>query len=1530
MADGACDCAGNTADECGECGGSGPAAGFDCDGNCLNDADGDGVCDENELGGCTDDTACNYDAAATDDDESCLTDDACGICGGSGPAEGYDCNGDCLNDSDSDGVCDEFETSGCTDSSACNYDASASDDDGSCLTDDACGICGGSGPAEGYDCNGDCLNDADSDGVCDELEIEGCTNASANNYDESATDDDGSCSLEPFPFLSAELYSSSEYGSTYRVYANFEDPLDECVAIYSIGTNEADPVSLETYVSTSFYQHAMGANLGSEISPFFLTIDPTLGYDSWFTIGSETTEDGTVSTIGMTASFEAFNEGTGFVLSGETGGSWYVTPGSNTGSIAGDDGKVLLAQLTAVDGEDIGNVSGTWNMQWRNAIGVSSNMTGLQFDSQIYIDGCMDSLACNYDETANVDDGSCSFAISGYDCDGNCVNDADGDGVCDEFEVGGCMDAAACNYAVAATDDDGSCLELDECGICGGSGISEGECDCAGNVIDECGECGGGGIAEGACDCEGNEPDLGYDCSGECLSDMDGDGVCDVFEIAGCTDGSACNYDASATDEDGTCSYAAENYDCLGLCINDFDGDGVCDEIEVMGCTSTSAENYEVTATDDDGTCVWAGGLFTGISYELIGHDLVDETSTYRLYANFNPETFVQVTACFGTEVDNWVISSTESFHQDPNGAMLAQSINPAFFAYFPELEFDTWLALGGGPGSPVDLQTVGLDNFFNDFEDNGGDVLVNTAVGASLYYIPGESSSDLSIVSEGQMLLGQFTTSGVVSVKYNLQYRDENQITHYATDLNLAFPTFGVGCTDSEACNYDLEATDDDGTCYYDSEFRDCDGVCLSDTDGDDVCDAEEVIGCTDAPAWNYNAEATEEDGSCLYAGCHDELACNYEPTTDVGVEELCVYPAPYSDCDGNCNGDYEGDGVEECAEVSGCASESASNYNPEATNDDGSCTWGDGTFLGLSYEIVGENTIGSDVTYRLSANFDPSAEVDMTSLFGNADYPWLTMSTGDFYQHPLGADFGGNINPGFFATFPELEFDSWLTIGAAPGDYNALAQENMYLYLPTFNDGDDLIIDSPAGAQIFLNPGASDTQGVPDENGDLLLGQFTTSGVVFIRYNIRFQDAEGNIYEFTDIELTFPPIEGGCTDAMASNYDVTANFDDMSCFYEGCTDSTADNYNPASTLNDGTCLYTGCMDTEADNYNAQANTGDQEGLCEYFGCTDSEADNYDAEANVDDGTCLYTGCTDSEADNYDSQANTGDQEALCEYLGCTDAAADNYDAGANIENGTCLYTGCMDSEADNYNAQANTGDQAAECLYTGCMDSGADNYDAQANTGDQGALCLFTGCYDEVASNYNAEANTGDQEALCEYLGCTNADADNFDVGANVDDGSCVVAGCMYMAANNYNALATYDNGTCLFPLQGCTDPEAFNYDAQSITDNGSCLYGGCTYIDADNYDDSATVDDGSCYYSGCMDATAANYDDTATVDDGSCLVVGCMDPDGLNYDSTANFSGGCDYPDACIGDINYDGFVDVTDLLTFFQYYGTTCEE
>ena len=54
---------------------------------------------------------------------------------------------------------------------------------------------------EHYDCEGACLADSDADGVCDPLEVPGCVDAEANNFDPAATDDDGSCDYYVDPCL---------------------------------------------------------------------------------------------------------------------------------------------------------------------------------------------------------------------------------------------------------------------------------------------------------------------------------------------------------------------------------------------------------------------------------------------------------------------------------------------------------------------------------------------------------------------------------------------------------------------------------------------------------------------------------------------------------------------------------------------------------------------------------------------------------------------------------------------------------------------------------------------------------------------------------------------------------------------------------------------------------------------------------------------------------------------------------------------------------------------------------------------------------------------------------------------------------------------------------------------------------------------------------------------------------------------------------------------------------------------------------
>jgi hypothetical protein len=62
--------------------------------------------------------------------------------------------------------------------------------------------------------------------------------------------------------------------------------------------------------------------------------------------------------------------------------------------------------------------------------------------------------------------------------------------------------------------------------------------------------------------------------------------------VSGCTNTTACNYNAAATLDDGTCTFPAQTYlNCDGTCINDTDADGVCNEVELAALPSNVPSN---------------------------------------------------------------------------------------------------------------------------------------------------------------------------------------------------------------------------------------------------------------------------------------------------------------------------------------------------------------------------------------------------------------------------------------------------------------------------------------------------------------------------------------------------------------------------------------------------------------------------------------------------------------------------------------------------------------------------------------------------------------------------------------------------------------------------------------------------------------------------------------------------------------------------------------------------------------------------
>ena len=950
------------------------------------------VCDEAEISGCTDSSACNYDETATDDDNSCTY-----------PSETYlDCDGVCLNDTDGDGVCDELEISGCTDSSACNYDESATDDDSSCEF-----------AVEYYDCNNICLNDTDGDGVCDELEISGCTDSTAFNYDETATDDNGTCEAV------VEGCTNST-AANYNELANTDD--GSCCFV----TGCTDETALNYNANACF-------------------------------------DDGSCIEVveGCTDS-DAFN----------------YNSEANT-----DDGSCIEV-----------------------------------------IEGCLDATACNYNELANTDDGSCynndlgcgcdlPAAEQYYNCDGLCLNDSDGDGVCDELEISGCTDSTACNYDESATDDDGSCYNNDlGCGCDLPAAEQYYNCDglCL-NDIDGDGVCDeleiAGCIDPNACNYDDNPttdylegsctyPDEIYlDCNGDCITDTDGDGVCDEVEVPGCQDELACNYNSEATDfgecdftscvgcmDETACNYN-ENYtiedndsctfpvdifgftylDCNGTCINDNDGDGVCDENEIPGCTDSSACNYNATATDDDNSCTFIDGICETCENGVVVDNDAD-----------NDGICDEVDICpndFENDSDGDGICESDEIA----GCQDATACNYNEFATDDDgscvysLDLDTCATCSGdtdGTGTIIDNDTdddgiCDADEIagcqdpiacnYNEFatDDDGSCVLLDgiceTCSEDGLSVIDNDADDDG--ICDADEIAG---CQDIIACNYNEFATDDDGSCVYSLDLDTCATCSGdtdgtgtiidndadddgvcdadeiAGCQDITACNYNEFATDDDGSCVLlDGICETCseDGLSVIDNDADDdgICDADEIAGCQDITACNYNEFATDDDGSCILldgicetcsedglsvidndadddgicdvdeiAGCQDATACNYDETA-TDDDGSCLYLDAIGICGGDCPADDDNDGV--CDAVYGCTDSNYQEYDADATDDDGSCLTLMGCLDNNYYEYNPDAVVDNGTCLSKKGDADGDDFVNLSDLFIVLDH-WLQIT--------------------------------------------------------------------------------------------------------------------------------------------------------------------------------------------------------------------------------------------------------------------------------------------------------------------------------------------------------------------------------------------------------------------------------------------------------------------------------------------------------------------------------------------------------
>lgn len=186
----------------------------------------------------------------------------------------------------------------------------------------------------------------------------------------------------------------------------------------------------------------------------------------------------------------------------------------------------------------------------------------------------------------------------------------------------------------------------------------------------------------------------------------------------------------------------------------------------------------------------------------------------------------------------------------------------------------------------------------------------------------------------------------------------------------------FKVGCTDTEATNYDSTARiQEPNSCIY---KRGCTYTQAPNYNQDAEIDdgsCNLTKGCTYDVAENFNEDAVVDDGSCVFntnlfknkdlwkseRGCLDKKNNKYKPEYEYDYIDNDL-----SSCDGGTS-------------IVGCIEPNAKNYNPNATMQIVPCDFGSSKKKGCTYENA--------------SNYDSSAEIDDGSCLLQGDNTQYTL---------------------------------------------------------------------------------------------------------------------------------------------------------------------------------------------------------------------------------------------------------------------------------------------------------------------------------------------------------------------------------------------------------------------------------------------------------------------------------------------------------------------------------------------------------
>ena len=1164
---GDCDCDGNQLDALGVCGG-----------DCAADADADGICDDvDDCVGALD--ACGICNGPGEIYECGCSDIPAGDCDCDGnqlDALGV-CGGDCAADADGNGVCDDAEIGGCTDAAACNYDADATEEDGSC---DYCSCGGdGAGEGVAYPLTVEAAPAATAGLTTYRfyVDMQDATDRMSavfgNDQASLLVNTPGGAFNSPF---NSSWNASGINPAFLPVFPDLADDTYATVGLMGPASTSgiagaADPSVVEdaTQPITPYFLTPGATNLEST----------TLTGASWYVLNTAANglpdANGRVLIMQVTTSgdisgqinYQVFPLGVG----ADQQQISVAFEGAGTFGGGGGGNACGCTDATAVNYDETAQYDdGSCEYE---VLGCT-DATACNYD----MDANTDDGSCQYTDECGVCGGD-GIPAGDCDCDGNqldalgvcggdCAADADADGICDDVDdcVGALDECGVCNgpgaiYECGCSDiPEGDCdcdgNQLDALGVCGGDcdadadadGICDDVDDCVG-ALDACGICNGPGaiyecgcsdIPAGDCDCDGNQLDALGVCGGDCAADADADGICDdVDDCVGALDACGiCNgpgeiYECGCSDiPAGDCDCDGNQLDALGVCggdcAADADGNGVCDDAEIGGCTDAAACNYDDSATQDDGSCDYCScggdGAGEGVAYPLTVEATPAATAgltTYRFYVDMQDATD-RMSAVFGNDQASLLVNTPGGAFNSPfNSSWNASGINPAFLPVFPDLADDTYATVGlTGPASTSGIAGAADPSIVEDatqpitpyFLTPGATNLESTTLTGASWYVLNTAANGLPDAN-GRVLIMQVTTSGDISGQINYQVfplgvgADQQQIS-------VAFEgagTFGgggggnaCGCTDATAVNYDETAQYDDGSCEY------------------------EVLGCTDATACNYDMDANTDDGSCQY-------------TDECGVCGGDGIPAGDCDCDGNqldalgvcggdCAADADADGI--CDDVDDCvgALDACGICNGPGEIYECGCSdipEGDCDCDGNQLDALG--VCGGDCA--ADADADGICD-DVDDCVGALDECGICNGPGAIYECgcsdiPAGdCDCDGN------------QLDA---LGVCGGDCEADADADGIC-----DDVDDCVgaLDACGicnGPGEIYECGCSD---IPEGDCDCDGNQLDALGVCG---GDCAADADGNgVCDDAEVD--------GCTDAAACNYDDAATQDDGSCDYCSC----------------------------------------------------------------------------------------------------------------------------------------------------------------------------------------------------------------------------------------------------------------------------------------------------------------------------------------------------------------------------------------